>query len=59
MENALQILQTIGICVSAVALTAIAILTFSLWITFSPIEDMEDEDNESFKDRKKKKEKQY
>jgi hypothetical protein len=46
MEITLQILQTIGICVGAIALTAIAIFAFTLWISFYPVTTLEDEASE-------------
>ena len=48
MENILQILQTIGICVSAIALAAITFFMFTLWISFYPRTNDNDEDNEFF-----------
>jgi ABC-type phosphate transport system permease subunit len=48
MENIFEILQTIGICVSAIALTFIAIMVFVLWSTFFPAPIVEDIDGEFF-----------
>lgn len=50
MENTLQILQTIGICVGAIALTVIAIFAFTFWISFFPVLNPQDEASESFPD---------
>jgi hypothetical protein len=50
METTLQILQTIGICVGAIALTVIAIFVFILWISLFPVLSSEDEEGESFPD---------
>ena len=50
MENTLQILQTIGICVGAIALIVMAIFAFTLWISFFPVLNAEDEESESFTD---------
>lgn len=36
MMDILQVLQTIGICVGAVALVAIAVMLFVVMITFAP-----------------------
>jgi phosphotransferase system glucose/maltose/N-acetylglucosamine-specific IIC component len=59
MENALQILQTIGICVGAIALTVIAIFAFTLWITFFPVNSPEDEESESFPDEEERQEEKF
>ncbi|MEJ2710094.1 MAG: hypothetical protein P8074_20965 [Anaerolineales bacterium] len=50
MESILQILQTIGICVSAIALVIIAFFIFMLWSSFFPAPDLEDEENALFID---------
>jgi hypothetical protein len=68
MENTLQILQTIGICVGAIAecsipasrngnYTVIAILAFTLWISFFPALTGEDEESESFPEEEEEEEK--
>lgn len=46
MEITLQILQTIGICVGAIALTVLAIFAFTLWISFFPLPLEEDDEIE-------------
>ncbi|MGD8530999.1 MAG: hypothetical protein PVF74_08275 [Anaerolineales bacterium] len=46
MENILAILQTIGICVTAIALTLMLVMFFVFWSTFFPVlasEDVEDD----------------
>lgn len=48
MEITLQILQTIGICVGAIALAVIAFTVFMLWSSFIPTLDLEDEDSDLF-----------
>jgi hypothetical protein len=36
VQNILEILQTIGICVNALAVVAIAIMIFFIWSSFVP-----------------------
>jgi hypothetical protein len=52
LENTLQILHTIGICVSAIALIVIAFFAFTLWIPFYPSQSWDDE-SESLQDEGK------
>ena len=54
MENTLQILQTIGICVSAIALTTIAFFIFTLWISFFPLQTIEDDESDLFPDEEER-----
>lgn len=49
LENTLQILQTIGICVGSIVLTVIAFIIFTVWITFFPSQRW-DEESESFRE---------
>ena len=59
MENILQILQTIGICVSAIALAAIAFFAFTLWASFFPRTGPEEEDSDFFPDEEEPAEEKY
>jgi hypothetical protein len=45
-DTILQILQTTGICVSAVALTVIAFIVFSMWFTFIPESVLEESESD-------------